>query len=174
MMVTTQHRKMLFRVTRECSLMPWMSFQRASFLSNSEVNAMLSPRPSPNMGLKPGMLENLGVQQAKVKEIVAPKAGQERPHAANETRPLRNSSANNSRHKFVGWPPIKSFRKNSLATTSKNTEEVDGKAGPGALFIKVSMDGAPYLRKVDLRNYSAYQELSSALEKMFSCFTIRG
>lgn len=57
---------------------------------------MLSPRPSPNLGLKPGMLENLGVQQAKVKEIVAPKAGQERPHAGNETRPLRNSSANNS------------------------------------------------------------------------------
>ncbi|XP_052306501.1 auxin-responsive protein IAA9 isoform X1 [Populus trichocarpa] len=152
-------------------------FSESKFLSNSEVNAMLSPRPSPNMGLKPGMLENLGVQQAKVKEIVAPKAGQERPHAANETRPLRNSSANNSsapapKAQVVGWPPIKSFRKNSLATTSKNTEEVDGKAGPGALFIKVSMDGAPYLRKVDLRNYSAYQELSSALEKMFSCFTI--
>lgn len=34
------------------------------------------------------------------------------------------------------------------------------------------MDGAPYLRKVDLRMYSAYQELSSALEKMFSCFII--
>ena len=34
------------------------------------------------------------------------------------------------------------------------------------------MDGAPYLRKVDLRTYATYQELSSALEKMFSCFTI--
>lgn len=72
----------------------------------------------------------------------------------------------------MGWPPIRSFRKNTLATTSKNNDEVDGKAMAGALFIKVSMDGAPYLRKVDLRNYSAYQELSSALEKMFSCFTI--
>ncbi|CAN1289798.1 Auxin-responsive protein IAA8 [Linum perenne] len=40
------------------------------------------------------------------------------------------------------------------------------------MYVKVSMDGAPYLRKVDLRNYSAYKELSSALEKMFSCFTI--
>ncbi|KAI8028194.1 Auxin-responsive protein IAA8 [Camellia lanceoleosa] len=40
--------------------------------------------------------------------------------------------------------------------------------GPG----KVSMDGAPYLRKVDLRTYSAYQDLSSSLEKTFSCFTI--
>ncbi|CAK7347314.1 unnamed protein product [Dovyalis caffra] len=151
-------------------------FSEGKFLSNSEVNAMLSPRPSPNMGLKPGMLENLGVQQAKSKEIGVPQVVQERPHAANETRPLRSSSTNNSapapKAQVVGWPPIKSFRKNSLATTSKNTEEVDGKAGPCALFIKVSMDGAPYLRKVDLRNYSAYQELSSALEKMFSCFTI--
>ena len=59
-----------------------------------------------------------------------------------------------------------------MATTSKNTDEVDAKAGPGALFVKVSMNGAPYLRKIDLKNYSKYQELSSALEKMFSCFTI--
>ena len=72
----------------------------------------------------------------------------------------------------MGWPPIRSFRKNSLATTSKNNEEVDGKVGVGALFVKVSMDGAPYLRKVDLKNYSTYPELSSALEKMFSCFTM--
>lgn len=71
----------------------------------------------------------------------------------------------------MGWPPIRSFRKNSLAS-SKNTDEVDGKAAPGALFVKVSMDGAPYLRKVDLKNYSTYRDLSSALEKMFSCFTI--
>ena len=72
----------------------------------------------------------------------------------------------------MGWPPIRSFRKNSLATTSKNNEVVDGKKGVGALFVKVSMDGAPYLRKVDLKNYSTYPELSSALEKMFSCFTM--
>lgn len=76
------------------------------------------------------------------------------------------------RAQVVGWPPIRSFRKNSLATTSKNNEEVDGKPSPGALFVKVSMDGAPYLRKVDLRTYTTYQELSAALEKMFSCFTI--
>jgi len=57
-------------------------------------------------------------------------------------------------------------------TSNKNNDEVDGKAGVGALFVKVSMDGAPYLRKVDLRSYTRYQELSSALEKMFSCFTL--
>ncbi|MBA0791370.1 hypothetical protein Gohar_015950 [Gossypium harknessii] len=34
------------------------------------------------------------------------------------------------------------------------------------------MDGAPYLRKVDLRMYTSYHQLSDALAKMFSSFTI--
>ncbi|KAM0849942.1 hypothetical protein ACQ4PT_053402 [Festuca glaucescens] len=62
----------------------------------------------------------------------------------------------------VGWPPVRSFRKNILAE----------KSSPAAAFVKVSMDGAPYLRKVDLNMYKTYQDLSKALEKMFSSFTI--
>ncbi|KAE8685752.1 Auxin-responsive protein IAA9 [Hibiscus syriacus] len=100
----------------------------------------------------------------------------DRPRHANHIIPDPNETANNnsgapvSKAQVVGWPPIRSFRKNSLASNS--SDEVDGKLGPGALFVKVSMDGAPYLPKVDLRNYSNYQELSSALEKMFRCFTL--
>ncbi|KAG5626369.1 hypothetical protein H5410_011587 [Solanum commersonii] len=41
-----------------------------------------------------------------------------------------------------------------------------------AAFVKVSVDGAPYLRKVDLKMYKSYQQLSDALGKMFSSFTI--
>lgn len=72
----------------------------------------------------------------------------------------------------VGWPPIRSFRKNTLATNSSKNNETEGKSGAGCLYVKVSMDGAPYLRKVDVKTYTNYAELSSALEKMFSCFTI--
>uniref|UniRef100_A0A0D6QZM4 Auxin-responsive protein n=1 Tax=Araucaria cunninghamii TaxID=56994 RepID=A0A0D6QZM4_ARACU len=72
----------------------------------------------------------------------------------------------------VGWPPVRSFRTKALHVNPKPAEEIDGKSGSNALYVKVSMDGAPYLRKVDLKMYSRYQELSSALEKMFSCFTI--
>ncbi|KAK1265432.1 Auxin-responsive protein IAA8 [Acorus gramineus] len=73
----------------------------------------------------------------------------------------------------VGWPPIRSFRKQTMAmNNAKNNEDVDGKSGSGCLYVKVSMDGAPYLRKVDLKTYANYKELSLALEKMFSCFTI--
>ncbi|XP_023531223.1 auxin-responsive protein IAA27-like isoform X1 [Cucurbita pepo subsp. pepo] len=73
----------------------------------------------------------------------------------------------------VGWPPIRSFRKNSMATQPpKNSDDADGKMGSGCLYVKVSMDGAPYLRKVDLKTYGSYLDLSSALGKMFSSFTI--
>ncbi|PKI56435.1 hypothetical protein CRG98_023173 [Punica granatum] len=40
-----------------------------------------------------------------------------------------------------------------------------------AAFVKVSMDGAPYLRKVDLKMYKSYKQLSDALGKMFGSFT---
>ena len=60
-----------------------------------------------------------------------------------------------------------------LATQKSSSEESTEKAsGNSAAFVKVSMDGAPYLRKVDLRMYKSYQELSDALAKMFSSFTI--
>lgn len=72
---------------------------------------------------------------------------------------------------MVGWPPVRSFRKNILAVQSAKSKEGE-KASNNAAFVKVSMDGAPYLRKVDLRMYKSYQDLSHALEKMFSSFTI--
>ncbi|OIT19310.1 PREDICTED: auxin-responsive protein IAA27-like [Nicotiana attenuata] len=90
--------------------------------------------------------------------------GSSKPTPANE-----NSAPQTSKAQVVGWPPIRSFRKNTLAT-KKN--DVEGKSGSSCLYVKVRMDGAPYLRKVDIKTYSNYGELSSALEKMFSCFSI--
>uniref|UniRef100_A0A5B7BPP2 Auxin-responsive protein n=1 Tax=Davidia involucrata TaxID=16924 RepID=A0A5B7BPP2_DAVIN len=58
----------------------------------------------------------------------------------------------------VGWPPVKSFRKNTMKSCK---------------YVKVAVDGAPYLRKVDLEMYTSYQQLLSSLEDMFTCFTIR-
>ncbi|XP_042415137.1 auxin-responsive protein IAA21-like [Zingiber officinale] len=59
-----------------------------------------------------------------------------------------------------------------ITNPSKVKDDADGIQGQGCLYVKVSMDGAPYLRKVDLKIYKNYKELSSALEKMFSGFTI--
>ena len=35
------------------------------------------------------------------------------------------------------------------------------------MYVKVSMDGAPYLRKIDLTVYKQYPELMKLLENMF-------
>lgn len=40
-------------------------------------------------------------------------------------------------------------------------------AEASGIYIKVSMDGAPYLRKIDLKVYQGYPELLKALEDMF-------
>ncbi|XP_077247720.1 auxin-induced protein 22D-like [Tasmannia lanceolata] len=63
----------------------------------------------------------------------------------------------------VGWPPIRSYWKNSFQA-SKKEDEILG------IYVKVSMDGAPYLRKIDLKIYKGYPELTKALEDMFKCF----
>lgn len=62
-------------------------------------------------------------------------------------------------------------------TEEKSSEKAAAASGSSmistaAAFVKVSMDGAPYLRKVDLKVYKSYQELSDALAKMFSSFTM--
>ncbi|CAL9202040.1 unnamed protein product [Musa hybrid cultivar] len=109
------------------------------------------------------------------KDVVPKADGQERKAAGQ----VGNSAGNDrgvapaAKAQVVGWPPIRSYRKNTMATNpSKGKEDADEKQGPGCLYVKVSMDGAPYLRKIDLKAYNNYKELSSALEKMFSCFTI--
>nr|KYP54169.1 Auxin-responsive protein IAA27 [Cajanus cajan] len=80
-----------------------------------------------------------------------------------------HATAPAAKAQVVGWPPIRSFRKNTMAY---NVAKMNNEGEVGCLYVKVSMDGAPYLRKVDLKTYTNYIQLSSALEKMFSCFTI--
>lgn len=65
----------------------------------------------------------------------------------------------NGRAQVVGWPPIRSYRKNSFAQQKKEHES--------GIYVKVSMDGAPYLRKIDLKVYKGYHELLKGLETMF-------
>ncbi|VAI36544.1 unnamed protein product [Triticum turgidum subsp. durum] len=85
----------------------------------------------------------------------------------------------------VGWPPVRSYRRNAMTVQSvkikkeEETEKQQPAAGAaaganGSNFVKVSMDGAPYLRKVDLKMYNTYKDLSIALQKMFSTFTATG
>lgn len=77
------------------------------------------------------------------------------------------------RTQVVGWPPVRSFRKNTFhAKKNKTVTETTGDVSSAVgLFVKVSMDGAPYLRKIDLSIYKGYKELRHALDTMFKCFS---
>ncbi|KAG4981924.1 hypothetical protein AAZX31_10G030700 [Glycine max] len=86
--------------------------------------------------------------------------------------PLLDPAKPPAKAQVVGWPPVRSFRKNMFAAQKSSGGEESEKNSPNASFVKVSMDGAPYLRKVDLKMYKSYPELSDALGKMFSSFTI--
>ncbi|XP_062195026.1 auxin-responsive protein IAA16-like isoform X3 [Phragmites australis] len=78
----------------------------------------------------------------------------------------------------VGWPPVRSFRRNlassrpppQSSSAHQDGGGKDGGAKAGAelgLFVKINMDGVPIGRKVDLRAYGGYAELSAAVGKLF-------
>ncbi|XP_010254042.1 PREDICTED: auxin-responsive protein IAA27-like [Nelumbo nucifera] len=123
-----------------------------------------------------GVLENANQQPGSaapaLKDVVPPS-----PKPVQDKKPQMPAANDHvapaAKAQVVGWPPIRSFRKNTMAVNpAKNNDDDEGKSGSACLYVKVSMDGAPYLRKVDLKTYGSYKELSAALEKMFSCFTI--
>lgn len=79
----------------------------------------------------------------------------------------------------VGWPPVRSFRRNlTNASSSKQSpeqhnDETGDKAkltGKKSLLIKINMDGIPIGRKIDLAAYDNYQKLSSAVQDLFLGF----
>ncbi|CAN1169742.1 Auxin-induced protein 22B [Linum perenne] len=73
---------------------------------------------------------------------------------SSSTADKKSDSAPPTKAQVVGWPPVRSFRKNVLQQQQQ-------------VYVKVSMDGAPYLRKIDLKVYRGYPELMKALEEMF-------
>ncbi|KAJ1385982.1 PB1 domain [Sesbania bispinosa] len=102
------------------------------------------------------------------------------PSSANTAVP-NSSQKRTAPGPVVGWPPIRSFRKNLTSSTSSKPSppesqspqhnKVAGKKpidnyGKG-LFVKINMDGVPIGRKVDLNAYDSYENLSSAVDELF-------
>ncbi|KAJ3669878.1 hypothetical protein LUZ60_010202 [Juncus effusus] len=79
-----------------------------------------------------------------------------------------SAAAPAAKAQVVGWPPVRTYRKQSIFQMAKKGGDESNKMG--GLFVKVSMDGAPYLRKVDLNMYKGYKELRDGLDSMFKCF----
>ncbi|XP_021765354.1 auxin-responsive protein IAA26-like [Chenopodium quinoa] len=81
----------------------------------------------------------------------------------------------------VGWPPIRSFRKNLASSSSGKSVPEPQSAIPSkpvnekpakdnshkGLFVKINMDGVPIGRKVDLSVHNNYDSLSSSVDELF-------
>ncbi|XP_022922244.1 auxin-induced protein 22D-like [Cucurbita moschata] len=70
----------------------------------------------------------------------------------------------------VGWPPVRSYLKNMIIEAEKKIQKeiMNKEVGSSGMYVKVSLDGAPYLRKIDLKLYQSYQQLLDVLEDMFN------
>lgn len=81
---------------------------------------------------------------------------------------------------MVGWPPIRSFRKNLASSSSskpipesqnvapnKEFREKPAESCKKGFFVKINMDGVPIGRKVDLKAYDSYEKLSSSVDELF-------
>ncbi|KAK6124898.1 hypothetical protein DH2020_041359 [Rehmannia glutinosa] len=96
-----------------------------------------SPKPRAKRGYPEAVVLNLGTSCEDESSVV--------------------TQSSSSKTQVVGWPPVRSYRKNIMKSCK---------------FVKVAVDGAPYLRKVDLEIYTGYQQLLAAFEEMFTCLSI--
>ncbi|GAV65516.1 AUX_IAA domain-containing protein [Cephalotus follicularis] len=79
----------------------------------------------------------------------------------------------------VGWPPIRSFRKNlasdslskptsdSLNKQSKEESGREHESSTNNSFVKVNMEGVPIGRKINLSAYDSYEKLFCAIDELF-------
>ncbi|PON66348.1 AUX/IAA protein [Parasponia andersonii] len=79
--------------------------------------------------------------------------------AAGERDEASADRKSQTKNQVVGWPPVCSYRRKN----SFNDQKV-------VVYVKVSMDGAPFLRKMDLSMPKGYSDLAFALENLFGCF----
>ncbi|XVE52134.1 hypothetical protein DITRI_Ditri02bG0097900 [Diplodiscus trichospermus] len=73
---------------------------------------------------------------------------------------INNGLKMQNKTQVVGWPPVCSYRK-------KNSFSDKDGSKTSKMYVKVSMDGAPFLRKIDLGMHKGYSDLVQALEKLF-------
>ncbi|KAL9232050.1 hypothetical protein vseg_007198 [Gypsophila vaccaria] len=65
----------------------------------------------------------------------------------------------------VGWPPVCSYRRMSIGSEKECIfEETLSKK-----LVKISMDGVPFLRKIDVSCFQEYSHFVAAFEKLFGC-----
>ncbi|KAF8111704.1 hypothetical protein N665_0073s0061 [Sinapis alba] len=102
-------------------------------------------------------------------------------------RSADSSAAASKGHVAIGWPPLRTYRINSLVNQAKSLATEDGLSSnivtkssvvaavkkdevgfiKSPMLVKVTMDGVIIGRKVDLNALDSYEALAKTLEQMF-------
>ncbi|GMI93846.1 indole-3-acetic acid inducible 19, MASSUGU 2 [Hibiscus trionum] len=102
----------------------------------------------------------LGLETTELR-LGLPAPGAARFDKNKKKRPFSEVSKEST--ELVGWPPVCLYKKNTIISDMNGSKSKASKK----MYVKVSMDGVPILRKIDLGMLKAYCDLSSALEKLF-------
>ncbi|XP_030464677.1 auxin-responsive protein IAA6-like [Syzygium oleosum] len=152
---------------------PRSYYQFPSTISQSKNLPFLPKEASqPNCSNKGMNLQDSGMKKAFSQASVS---------AANTAVPSV-SQKRTAPGPVVGWPPIRSFRKNITSNSSTKPSPEPQNETPNkvaredkpvetcerkGMFVKINMDGVPIGRKVDLKAYDSYEKLSSAVDELF-------
>ncbi|XP_043720675.1 auxin-responsive protein IAA26-like [Telopea speciosissima] len=171
-------------------LTPWSSTPPPSpsaFQLKTHLQQQQQPKlqflqfPSVPQGIPVMLKESPQTCSTKVADLQNPEKKPCSPASASvpANTAVLNSSQKRTPVPVVGWPPIRSFRKNLASSSSSKPAseirdpppaDVNGEkteAPRKGLFVKINMDGVPIGRKVDLKAYDSYEKLSSAVDELF-------
>lgn len=68
---------------------------------------------------------------------------------------------------MVGWPPVRSSRRNLTAQLKEEMKQRESDE-ERELYVKINMEGVAIGRKVNLSAFNNYQQLSHAVDRLFS------
>lgn len=80
--------------------------------------------------------------------------------------PTNKVAMASNKSQAVGWPPVCSYRRKSIGNEKECLEA-------SKRLVKISMDGVPFLRKIDVSCYQEYADLVAAVENLFTCSGIK-
>lgn len=116
----------------------------------------------------PGVEKKELVMKKRLFAEVGPAAAAEDQNSTSEEGAAEGGGRGKTR--VVGWPPVCSYRQRSCNYGGGGVEEKKSGASMDVkkIYVKVSMDGAPFLRKVDLNAFAGgYSALSVGVKELF-------
>ncbi|XP_010421444.1 PREDICTED: auxin-responsive protein IAA28-like isoform X1 [Camelina sativa] len=92
--------------------------------------------------------------------------GSKQSSSTKETSLVSNNRADAA--PVVGWPPVRSSRRNLAAQLKEEMKKRESDHVEKELYVKINMEGVPIGRKVNLSAFNNYQQLSHAVDQLFS------